>query len=59
MSERRPNGSRPFIAAALAVSTLLLASTTMARSGAGEADMLGTAWLAQDIGGRGGERIVD
>ena len=53
MSERRANGARSFIAAALAVSTLLWAATTVAQSGAGEADMLGTAWLAEDIGGRG------
>lgn len=56
MSEPRANGARPFIAAALAVSTLLSAATTAAQSGAGEADMVGTAWLAEDIGGRG---VVD
>ncbi len=56
MNERKTNRSRPFIAAAFAVSTLLSAATTAARSGAGEADMLGTAWLAEDIGGRG---VVD
>lgn len=44
------------MAAALALSTLLWATTTAARSGAGEADMLGTAWLAEDISGRG---VVD
>ena len=44
------------MAAALAVSTLLSAASTAAQSGAGAADMLGTAWLAEDIGGRG---VVD
>jgi heat shock protein HslJ len=52
MSERRTNRTGSFIAAALAISTLLSAATSVARSGAGEADMLGTAWLAEDIGGR-------
>ena len=41
------------MAVALALSTLLWATTTAPRSGAGEADMLGTAWLAEDISGRG------
>jgi heat shock protein HslJ len=56
MIEARANGCRHFIAAALAATTLFSATTSMAQTGAGDTDLLGTAWLAEDIGGRG---VVD
>jgi len=42
--------------AALLATSLLPATTSVAQGGAGETELLGTAWLAEDIGGRG---VVD
>ena len=42
--------------AALLATSLLSAMTSVAQGGAGETELLGTAWLAEDIGGRG---VVD
>ena len=42
--------------AALLATSLFSATTSVAQSGAGETELLGTAWLAEDIGGRG---VVD
>ncbi len=53
MIEARANGCRHFIAAALAATTLFSATTSMAQTGAGDTDLLGTAWLAERIDGRG------
>jgi len=39
--------------AALLATSLLSATTAVAQVGAGETELLGTVWLAEDIGGRG------
>ena len=41
------------IATILAAITLVSAATSTAQEVTGEANLLGTAWLAEDIGGRG------
>ena len=42
--------------AALLATNLLSAATSVAQGGAGETELLGTVWLAEDIDGRG---VVD
>ncbi len=54
--ERKVIGWSGAVVAALVATALWSATTSMAQTGTGETDLLGTAWLAEDIGGRG---VVD
>ena len=56
MIEDKGNGWNRALMAALVTTTLLCATASTAQTGAGETDLPGTAWLAEDIDGHG---VVD